>query len=69
VPAILLEPIAVDKTNIVSTVIKDGFQKMENVYKNVPRNQWPQTDTTAQSSASPSVSASASPGASPVTNP
>jgi D-xylose transport system substrate-binding protein len=41
VPSILFEPIVVDKTNIVSTVIKDGYQKMEDVYKNVPRDQWP----------------------------
>lgn len=41
VPSILLKPIAVDKTNIVDTVIKDGFQKLEDVYKNVPKDQWP----------------------------
>jgi D-xylose transport system substrate-binding protein len=42
VPSILLEPIAVDKNNVASTVIKDGFRKVEDVYKNVPRDQWPQ---------------------------
>ena len=31
VPALLLEPMAVDKTNIASTVIKDGFTLKENV--------------------------------------
>ena len=31
VPALLLEPMAVDKTNIASTVIKDGFTSKENV--------------------------------------
>jgi D-xylose transport system substrate-binding protein len=41
VPSILLEPIAVDKENIVQTVIKDGYQKLEAVYQNVPRDQWP----------------------------
>jgi len=41
VPSILLEPIIVDKTNIVETVIKDGYKKMEDVYRNVPRDQWP----------------------------
>jgi D-xylose transport system substrate-binding protein len=35
VPAILLEPISVDKNNIDETVIKDGFQKREDIYKNV----------------------------------
>ncbi|HYP28386.1 MAG TPA: D-xylose ABC transporter substrate-binding protein [Blastocatellia bacterium] len=42
VPSILLEPVVVDKSNIADTVIKDGFRKLEDVYKNVPRDQWPQ---------------------------
>ncbi|HVZ81477.1 MAG TPA: D-xylose ABC transporter substrate-binding protein [bacterium] len=42
VPSVLLDPIPVDKTNLVSTVIADGFQKMEDVYKDVPKDQWPQ---------------------------
>jgi D-xylose transport system substrate-binding protein len=33
VPSILLEPIAVDKTNIDSTIIADGYQKREDIYK------------------------------------
>lgn len=33
VPSILLEPITVDKNNLDDTVIKDGFQKREEVYK------------------------------------
>jgi D-xylose transport system substrate-binding protein len=41
VPSILLEPIAVDKNNMVETVIKDGYQKLEDVYANVPKDQWP----------------------------
>lgn len=41
VPAILLEPISVDKNNIMETVIKDGYHKLEDVYKNVPKDQWP----------------------------
>lgn len=41
VPSVLLDPIPVDKTNLVSTVIADGFQKMEDVYKDVPKDQWP----------------------------
>jgi D-xylose transport system substrate-binding protein len=45
VPSILLEPVVVDKSNIVDTVIKDGYQKMEDVYKDVPREQWPQAKT------------------------
>ena len=41
VPSILLEPIPVDKDNLVSTVAKDGYHKLEEVYKDVPRDQWP----------------------------
>jgi len=41
VPSVLLDPIAVTKDNIVDTVIKDGYQKLEDVYKNVPKDQWP----------------------------
>jgi D-xylose transport system substrate-binding protein len=41
VPSILLEPVSVDKSNLVDTVIKDGFHKLEDVYKDVPKDQWP----------------------------
>jgi D-xylose transport system substrate-binding protein len=41
VPAILQEPLVVDKDNAVSTIIKDGYHKLEDVYKNVPKDQWP----------------------------
>jgi D-xylose transport system substrate-binding protein len=41
VPSYLLEPIVVDKSNMAQTVIKDGFLKMEDVYRNVPKAQWP----------------------------
>ena len=34
VASILLEPIAVDKNNLNDTVVKDGYQKAENIYKN-----------------------------------
>jgi D-xylose transport system substrate-binding protein len=33
VPSILLEPIQVDRANLDATVIKDGYQKREDVYK------------------------------------
>jgi D-xylose transport system substrate-binding protein len=42
VPSILLDPIIVDKSNIDDTVIKDGYQKVEDVYRNVPSDRWPQ---------------------------
>ena len=41
VPALLFEPMVLDKDNVMQTVIKDGYQKMEDVYKNVPKDQWP----------------------------
>ena len=37
VPSILLPPVAVDRDNLVSTVIADGYQKLEDVYRDVPR--------------------------------
>lgn len=41
VPSILLDPVAVNKSNIADTVVADGFQKLEDVFKNVPQDQWP----------------------------
>ena len=43
VPSILQEPIQVDKDNMMNTVIKDGFWKMEQVYQYVPKEQWPKS--------------------------
>ncbi len=37
VPSILLKPISVDKNNLDETVIKDGYQTRENIYKNAPK--------------------------------
>jgi D-xylose transport system substrate-binding protein len=42
VPSILLQPIVIDRTNLGSTVIKDGFLKREDIYRNLPREQWPE---------------------------
>src|SRR6266545_4995599 len=36
VPSILLPPVAVDRENLVSTVIADGYQKLEDIYRDVP---------------------------------
>jgi len=36
IQAILLEVTSVDKSNLMDTVIKDGYAKYEDVYKNVP---------------------------------
>ncbi len=41
IPAILLEVTVVDKDNLLTTVIKDGFVTYEDVYKNVPVDQRP----------------------------
>jgi len=41
VPSVLLEPIAVDRDNLYEAVIEDGYHKVEEVYRNVPRDQWP----------------------------
>ncbi|MDQ3089264.1 MAG: substrate-binding domain-containing protein, partial [Acidobacteriota bacterium] len=41
IPAILLEVQVVDKDNLMTTVIKDGYSKFEDVYKNVPADQRP----------------------------
>jgi D-xylose transport system substrate-binding protein len=41
VPSILLEVQSVDKDNLMNTVIKDGYAKFEDVYKNVPAEQRP----------------------------
>jgi D-xylose transport system substrate-binding protein len=42
VPSILHEPQVLDKSNVM-IVIKDGYHKLEDVYKNVPKDQWPKT--------------------------
>ncbi len=44
VPAVLMEPIVVDKNNMVETVIASGYHKIEDVYKNVPEDQWPKLE-------------------------
>lgn len=41
VPSLLFEPMVLDKSNVMQTVIKDGYHKVEDVYKNVPKDQWP----------------------------
>jgi D-xylose transport system substrate-binding protein len=41
VPAMLFEPMVLDKNNVTQTVIKDGYHKLDDVYKNVPKDQWP----------------------------
>jgi D-xylose transport system substrate-binding protein len=41
IPAILLEVQVVDKANLMDTVVKDGYAKYEDIYKNVPEAERP----------------------------
>lgn len=41
VPSILLEVTAVDKANLMDTVIKDGYAKFDDVFKNIPESDRP----------------------------
>ena len=41
VPAVLPEIYPVDETNMVEAVINDGFHTIADVYKNLPKDQWP----------------------------
>ena len=41
VPTLLLTPVSVDKDNIIETVIDDGYQKFEDVFKHIPVASWP----------------------------
>ncbi len=41
IPYAKVDPIVVTKDNLVDTVINDGFHRLEDVYLNVPKNQWP----------------------------
>ena len=47
VPAVLQTPVAVDKDNMVDTVIKDGYHTMEEVYQGIPKDKWPKQATAA----------------------
>lgn len=41
VPYYMIPPILVTKENLKETVIQDGFHRLEDVYMNVPKAQWP----------------------------
>lgn len=41
VPAVLIDLILVDKDNLNEVVIKAGYAKVEDVYANVPKSEWP----------------------------
>lgn len=42
VHTIQYDPILVTKDNMVETVIKGGFHTMEEVYRNIPKSEWPE---------------------------
>ena len=41
VPAILLEPVAVDRNNLMDTVVKDGYQTLEQICAGLPPDKCP----------------------------
>jgi ABC-type xylose transport system, periplasmic component len=41
IPYEKVEPIVVTRDTLVDTVINSGFHRLEDVYLNVPKNQWP----------------------------
>lgn len=58
VPSVLCDIVAVDRNNMISTVIADGFVSYDDVYRSVPENQRPPKPAAA-SSAAPSNGAPA----------
>jgi len=43
VPSTLLEPIAVDRNNLLTTVVKDGYHKLEDICAGLPPEKCPET--------------------------
>ncbi len=41
VPSVLLDPVQIDAENLHEVVIGDGFHPVEDVYRNIPKDQWP----------------------------
>ncbi|HEV7797691.1 MAG TPA: hypothetical protein VGO73_06030, partial [Pyrinomonadaceae bacterium] len=41
VPSILLEPVAVDRNNLLSTVVKDGYHTLEEICAGLPPDKCP----------------------------
>lgn len=42
VPFYMIEPILVTEENMMETIIKDQFHRMEDVYINIPKSDWPE---------------------------
>jgi D-xylose transport system substrate-binding protein len=41
IPAVFMALVAVTKENVRHTVIKDGFQNLDTIQKNLPKDKWP----------------------------
>ena len=41
IPIIMVDCVAVNKDNMVDIVVKNGFHKTEEIYRNVPKDLWP----------------------------
>ncbi len=41
IPYEMVEPVVVTKDSLVDTVIRSGFHRLEDVYRHIPKNQWP----------------------------
>jgi D-xylose transport system substrate-binding protein len=41
VPSILLEPVAVDRSNLLTTVVKDGYQTLDKICAGIPSDKCP----------------------------
>ncbi|MDI9514777.1 MAG: substrate-binding domain-containing protein [Bacillota bacterium] len=44
VPYLKIEPIPVTMDNMMDTIVKDSFHRLEDIFINVPRDQWPSID-------------------------
>lgn len=44
VPYYKIDPIAVTVNNMMDTIVKDSFHRLEDIFINVPRDQWPIAD-------------------------
>lgn len=44
VPFYVTEPIVVNKDNLVDIIVKDNFHSLEDIYRNVPKENWPKTN-------------------------
>ena len=48
IPTIYIPVIEVNKENINDTIIASGFHSLEEVYANIPKDQWPDVEVTGE---------------------